>query len=515
MRIRRILVTVVVLGLAGHMAFAADPAHISVSPDILLQFEGSDLPPMEELAASGLLPSRPSGIKSEVSEMGYVTQWLSHYYMLIGSFDGDMVGETDVTPICYSAKLTEETAAPNMYRYTWYNPEIWTYYYSAYNDTAACERVYTDQVRYFFTQVKSPQAQDARLLVGADEDIKVWLNGMEVMRHQNGDFEKDQYQAQVQLKQGWNLVLVKVYYPLIGPSDHPDYEPKAWSLRFTDSSGSTPFHLTQSLDGWCDHDESYMWLHAGGVADLPGALGSQWASDLRLTNPYPYPLELTVQYFREGKVGPAGAKAERPVSHEASPAVEKALVLDPFETRTYRRVLTSLLEVTPPQKGMLAIRGYYYYDVQYNGAAELRTYNQSGDGTFGTVIPITYTYAGSTCCTQTLYGLRNGPDSRTNIGMAPRRVFDAEVTFTVTIWDPVTGAFAQKDFVGRGNFQLNNIFSRLGLGELETDTAMAYIQWNNGGTDARIRFSASVVDNYTSDPVDVSPGLWMLPPPMQ
>jgi hypothetical protein len=126
-----------------------------------------------------------------------------------------------------------------------------------------------------------------------------------------------------------------------------------------------------------------------------------------------------------------------------------------------------------------------------------------------------YLYAGYTCCSQNLHGLRNGPDSRTNIGMAPRRVFNSEIEFTVTIWDSVTGAFAQKTFVGTGNFQLNDIFAKLGLGDLETDTAMAYIQWNSNGSGAYYRFFASVVDNHTSDPVDVGPGAYLYPPPLQ
>ncbi len=128
---------------------------------------------------------------------------------------------------------------------------------------------------------------------------------------------------------------------------------------------------------------------------------------------------------------------------------------------------------------------------------------------------MTYLYGGSSCCSQNLHGLRNGPDSRTNIAMAPRRVFDSEIEFTVTIWDSVTGAFAQKSFVGNGNFQLNDIFAKLGLGGIVTDTAMAYINWNSNGAGAYYRFSASVVDNKTSDPVDVGPGYYVYPPPLQ
>jgi hypothetical protein len=235
-----------------------------------------------------------------------------------------------------------------------------------------------------------------------------------------------------------------------------------------------------------------------------------------LTNPYHYPLELTVEYYEEGSVSAAPAKARPPEgSLAATPTAAETVVIEPFESVTYRRVLTSLLGVAPPQKGMIAVRGYYYYDAQSYGTVELKTYNQSDGGTFGSVIPMTYTYAGTTCCSQVLYGLRNGVGFRTNIGMAPRRSFDDELAFTVSIWDSATGAFAEKDFIGRGNFQLNDIFSKLGLGDLETDTAVAYISWQSTGTGGRYRFFGSVVDNATSDPVDVGPGYWFRPPPLQ
>jgi len=520
MRTFRASAVIFVIAIASQGAFAADPSHLTLPPDVLLQLEGKPLPPMSDLLASGLIPGRVADTKSVVSEMGYITQWLSHYNMLPGFLDEDVVGEASIGPICYGNRLTESDNAPTMYRYYWTSQQIYTGYYNAYNDTEVCATDYTDLVRYLVTQVKSPTRQRATLFVGADDGIKVWLNGAEVMRHEEGEYSVDQYRAEVQLEPGWNLVVVKLYYPMIGPSDDPDYQTKYWSLRFADASGENPLHLAQATDGWCDHDQSYQWVYAGGAADLPGAQGSQWASDLRLTNPYHYPLELTLQYFEEGSVAAAPAKAAAATAVHAppkavAPDAEQTIVLEPFESRSYRRVLTSLFGVTPPQKGMIAVRGYYYYDAQTYGAIELRTYNQGGGGTFGTVIPMTYLYGGTSCCSQNLFGLRNGPDSRTNIGMAPRRVFDSEIEFTVTIWDSVTGAFAQKSFVGTGNFQLNDIFGKLGLGDLVTDTAMAYINWSSNGSGAYYGFFASVVDNKTSDPVDVRPGYYVYPPPLQ
>lgn len=310
MRTFRITLLTLVAAFACQGAFAADPGFTTLSSEALLQLEGQPLPPVADLASSGLIPGRYADAKSIVSEMGYITAWLGHYNMLLGTLDDDLVGEAAIGAICYGNNLTEDDAAPYMYRYYWTNPEIWTGYYNAFNDAEACESIYTDQVRYFVTQVKSPTRRTARMLVGADEGIKVWLNGVEVMRHEDGEYVVDEFSTQVELKEGWNLVVVKVYYPLIGPQEHPDYEQKRWALRFADAGGTTPLHLAQATDGWCDHDQTYQWIYAGGVADLPGAQGSQWASDLRLTNLYHYPLELTPAVLRGG-LGASGAGQDR------------------------------------------------------------------------------------------------------------------------------------------------------------------------------------------------------------
>jgi hypothetical protein len=489
-------------------AIGLDPQYRQIAPEILAEIGEERLPPAEELPDSGLLPVSAVTVKSEVIEQGYITHWLSHGECLIGSLDEDLIGEGDIQPVCYGNRLTEHEDAPNMYRYTWSAPECWTYYYYAYDDDELCETIYTDQVRYFFTQVKSDKALNALALVGADDGIKLWLNGDVVMRHDGGDYAAGQYQAPVQLVAGWNMIVIKVHYPLLGPSDHPDYEPRAFSLRFATPDGSNPIILTQAVDGWCDHEQSYQWVHAGGAADLSGAFGSQWASDLSVINPYPYPLELTVHYFEEGNVRVATPKHNPPAPKAAIPDAEKMIVLDPYESRLYESVLTSLLEVTPPQKGMLAIRGFYNWDAEGYGAAKLKTYNQSDGGTFGSEIRFTDTYEGYTCCSQMIHGLRNGPDFRTNIAMTPRRYFDDEVEFTVTVFDRSTGLYATQDFVGRGYFQVNDIFARLGVSDAVTDNASAHISWSNTDNGARIYFSASVVDNHTSDPLNFYRGVW-------
>jgi len=68
-----------------------------------------------------------------------------------------------------------------------------------------------DRVAYLRTRITSAKAQDAVLLVGSDDGVKIWLNGRVV--HANNAVRPcapDQDKAPIQLKQGSNTLLVKV-----------------------------------------------------------------------------------------------------------------------------------------------------------------------------------------------------------------------------------------------------------------------------------------------------------------
>ncbi|MEN6333796.1 MAG: hypothetical protein ABFE01_06005, partial [Phycisphaerales bacterium] len=67
------------------------------------------------------------------------------------------------------------------------------------------------RVAYFRTKVWSPKEQKARLELGSDDGVKVWINGQLV--HQNNavrPVEPGQDKADVTLKEGYNPVLVKL-----------------------------------------------------------------------------------------------------------------------------------------------------------------------------------------------------------------------------------------------------------------------------------------------------------------
>ncbi len=68
-----------------------------------------------------------------------------------------------------------------------------------------------NRVAYLRTRVWSPQEQKAQLELGSDDGVKVWLDGRLV--HANNatrPAEPGQDKAEVTLKEGWNLLLVKL-----------------------------------------------------------------------------------------------------------------------------------------------------------------------------------------------------------------------------------------------------------------------------------------------------------------
>jgi len=66
-------------------------------------------------------------------------------------------------------------------------------------------------VAYVRTWVRSDKARSARLLLGTDDGNKVWLNGKRVHQVNAGRAcVPDQDSVNVQLKQGWNALLIKV-----------------------------------------------------------------------------------------------------------------------------------------------------------------------------------------------------------------------------------------------------------------------------------------------------------------
>jgi len=443
------------------------------------------------------------GLKAyDSSVKNFIIRWLAPFRGVNGTLDDDLIGEAGVVPSCSASALggspTAQTAYTTAAAYT--DGRI----YVNYNDAPSNN---IDVVQYYLTQVESPSARSVTMLVGADDGIRVWLNGDEVLRQDApAEFVEGSMQVPISLREGWNLLLVKVYYPQLGPRGDSEHEYKYWSLRFAESDGTTPvLDVYQSVDGWCTPEDSYYgWVWAPGAADAAGARGSQWQSELRITNPYYHTLHMILRYYANS-------------NGSGTPDGERVLRLAPYETVMYDNVVRELTGVPDSGSGMMSLTGIYYYDVVYGDAARLITANvgAAGGGTFGTQMPFGYRYDGRTCCSQQLFGLKNGPENRTNLLVMPTPFAPDEMTITVNLWDPESGQTASAEFTGRGSFQLNDIFSKVGMGGVVTESAIAHVQYSSTASGTWVRMTASINDNITSDPTLVRQAAYGIPTPFQ
>jgi len=112
---------------------------------------------------------------------------------------------------------------------------------------------------YAHCYVYSPVSQDVQLLLGSNDGIKVWLNGVSV--HTYGycrDHNFDQDAVGVSLNTGWNRLLVKV---------GDDYGQYKFSARFADANGQDGQGLSYRLNNpWIQGNESQFvraWLING------------------------------------------------------------------------------------------------------------------------------------------------------------------------------------------------------------------------------------------------------------
>jgi Dockerin type I domain len=84
----------------------------------------------------------------------------------------------------------------------------------------------TESAAYAHVYVNSPVSRSARLLLGSNDGIKVWLNGNNVYTNDRiGNWIQDQFTVNVTLNAGWNNLLCKI------SQDGGDY---GFSARFAD-----------------------------------------------------------------------------------------------------------------------------------------------------------------------------------------------------------------------------------------------------------------------------------------
>ena len=84
----------------------------------------------------------------------------------------------------------------------------------------------TESAAYAHVYVYSPTTRPAKLLLGCDDGIKAWVNGVNVItKDRYGGWTPDRYIANISLNSGWNQLICKV------SQDGGDYR---FSARFTD-----------------------------------------------------------------------------------------------------------------------------------------------------------------------------------------------------------------------------------------------------------------------------------------
>jgi len=476
--------------------------------DVLEEFAGRQLPPLEVLAQAGRLSASGAARDTGFDPRGRVMHWLSHFSSLHGALSDDLVGEAGLQPVCGGQHISMEPDAPMLYWSYSDTGNMWTSNYNVPLDLETCTKDYTNILRYFETQVWFDSAGPARMLVGADGGIRVWFNGTEVItQYGPAEYEEDQYEATVDLRQGWNFIVVKFYVPDLTPGQAQGIQSAKWSLRFVDGDGTAPIAAVQSVDGWCGPEDGPKgWVLFNSAAHLRG-VGSTWRSDLRLTNPYGHPLRVTIIYRPEGQVTAGSQEAPATVAspRRGTGPITRTFTLSAYQTEVYRDLLPAL-GVSGDQKGMLAVNGFDVVDAKDKDVVNLRTFNQTAEGTFGTTIPPLGIQDARPSGRQVFFGLRNGPGFRTNVACTPATAFEDPTEFSVTLWDHASGTVKTRSFTGTGYFQVNDIFRKLGAGNLKTDSAVLFVDYQSSPNGGRRWFSATVNDNHTSDPVFVSPG---------
>jgi hypothetical protein len=124
----------------------------------------------------------------------------------------------------------------------------------------------TQAVSYSHIYVFSPTEREAKLLLGSDDGIKVWLNGENIItKDVYTSFLLDRYRVDVMLQEGWNSLLCKI------SQEGGNYQ---FSARFTDKDLQTFTDLNYQLSNpefGLEEDPAFIrsWLVNGFHQDVP------------------------------------------------------------------------------------------------------------------------------------------------------------------------------------------------------------------------------------------------------
>jgi hypothetical protein len=112
----------------------------------------------------------------------------------------------------------------------------------------------TESASYAHVYVYSPTSRPAKLLLGSDDGIKVWLNNVNVLtKDRYGGWIVDQFSVDVSLQAGWNQLLCKI------SQEGGDYK---FSARFTDVNGTTFSDLLYQVNNPALHGGEALFIRS-------------------------------------------------------------------------------------------------------------------------------------------------------------------------------------------------------------------------------------------------------------
>jgi hypothetical protein len=129
----------------------------------------------------------------------------------------------------------------------------------------------TESAAYAHVYVHSPSTRSARLLLGSDDGIKVWLNGANVLtRDVYQGWEPDQFNVSVTLNEGWNRLLCKTsqgggayaFSARITNTSYVTFPDLIYQISDPDTHGQqAPFIRGWLLNGFHQDSSDHFWSY--------------------------------------------------------------------------------------------------------------------------------------------------------------------------------------------------------------------------------------------------------------
>jgi hypothetical protein len=488
------------------------------------QVLAGEIPVADLMAAGGMTRSVQATGMTVAQQKQYITHWITHYTAIVEGFNQDTVGLSTIDGRCSDQAIGDGSGAPTGYADYFNSADgtITTSYYAAPSGPTCGSTITTGLSRYFVTWVYSPTNRSAWLFFGSSDSYKVYLNHNPVLTHAASGTEPyvaDSASTQVSLVAGWNLIVVKQSFTQLGPygDPNPNNVNKFFSLRFALNAGGTPMtDIAGAFDPNCgdSSDAIYQFTHTlfANMAHLNGAQNSVWRTDVVFYNGIQIPWWYRLRYYQQG-------------NNTGTPDATATVIVPPFQSVSYSDALPNLLHVSAQQKGYVVVDGQdgdFTDHWEASNWVTIRAYNQSASGTYSNIVPGFATNAwGTASSAKPITGVRNGR-FRTNLGVAPAFNTGATTTVRVTITDPSLASPVQQDFTGvNGFWQVNDIFTTMGIGHLYTDNATIFIELVNNTTGTYWFPFATVQDGNpnnneagTSDPAFLTTSQQYLAPPL-